>query len=186
MIYLASTSARRRRLLKEAGLRFRVLKPSYEEAGRGSASSLTRRHALGKAMSVMARVKKGVILGCDTVVVSAGRVLGKPATLKAASRMLQSLEGRTHVVVSAVALLRMEKGWPVRQRVFLEKSSVRIKKMTPALRRAYLARIRPLDKAGAYAAQAAGRGAVERVRGSFTNVVGLPMEKLKKELRVLR
>lgn len=193
MIYLASSSPRRRRLLREAGIRFKVIRPVYKESGRGNALSLTKRHALGKALSVMARVKKGVILGCDTVVVSRGRVLGKPSTMKAAARMLKSLEGRTHAVLSAVALIRMEGSWPQKQLVFTEKSLVKIKKMSAQERQAYLRRIGPLDKAGAYAAQAAGpstgsgRGGVVRsVRGSFTNVVGLPMEKLKKTLRMLR
>ena len=194
MIYLASSSPRRRVLLRQAGLRYKILRPSYEEKNHGgSALFLTKRHALGKAMSVMPRVREGLILGADTVVVSGGRILGKPSSMKAAERMLGGLQGRTHAVVTAVALIRMRRGWPAKQIVFTEKSSVRLKKMAVPELRAYLRRIGPLDKAGAYAAQdsggpstSSGSGAVERVRGSFTNVVGLPMEKLKKMLRVLR
>ncbi len=141
---------------------------------------------MGKALSVMGRVREGVILGADTVVVDGRRILGKPATMKKAEKMLGGLQGRCHKVVTAVALIRMGKGRPEKQCVFIEKTEVRLKKMDATMIRRYLKKIGPLDKAGAYAAQAAGVGVVERIKGSFSNVVGLPIEKLKKNLRVLR
>lgn len=187
VIILASSSPRRRALLKKAGISFRVLRPAYKETNIGGASvlKLTKRHALGKAMSVMARVREGVILAADTGALSGGRVLGKPRTMKAAERMLGSLQGRTHTVVTAVALIRMRAGRPAKRSVFAEKSSVRLKKMTPLQIKTYLRKIGPLDKTGAYAAQAAGSGVVERVKGSFSNVVGLPMEKLLEILKLM-
>ncbi len=188
MIYLASSSPRRHRLLREAGIRFKVLRPRYEEKkhGGGSVLQLTRRHALGKALSVAARLREGIVLGADTVVLFGTQVLGKPRSMRDAGVMLSRLAGHTHRVVTTVALLRVKKRCPVKRVVFTVTSRVRLKKMTPLVRGRYLKRIRPLDKAGAYAAQAGGPGAVESVRGSFTNVVGLPIEKLKKHLRMLK
>ena len=188
MIYLASSSPRRRTLLKKASLRFKIIRPLYQEVHRetGSASALTRRHALGKALSVVANVQDGIVLGSDTVVVCGGHILGKPRSMKAAERMLLSLEGRWHSVVSAVALLKIREGVVQKKKVFTENTRVYIRKSDIHVRRAYLKRIRPLDKAGAYAAQAAGKGAVQKIQGSFTNVVGLPMEKLQTALRMLR
>ena len=188
VIYLASSSPRRRTLLKAARLRFKIVRPTYKEVHRhsGSAERLTQEHALGKAFSVMGRVREGVILGADTVVVDGRRILGKPPTLKEAEKMLGRLQGRWHTVVTSVALIRMGQGWPQKKCLFIEKTKVRLKKMDSAMIRRYLKKIGPLDKAGAYAAQTVGEGVVERVKGSFTNVVGLPIEKLKKNLRVLR
>ncbi len=134
----------------------------------------------------MAHVRNGIILGADTVVVHGSRILGKPRNMKGAERMLGELLGRSHQVFTAVALIKMKNGLPVKRLVFVEKTWVRLKKMElPELRR-YLKRIGPLDKAGAYAAQASGTGVVESVKGSFSNVVGLPIEKLQKHLRMLR
>ena len=151
-----------------------------------SAAVLTRRHALGKALSVVSRVREGIILGADTVVVCGTHILGKPRSMKGAEKMLASLEGRRHAVISAVALLKMKENRILKRRLFTETTSVYLRKLDPKKRQAYLKRIRPLDKAGAYAAQAAGQGVVERIKGSFTNVVGLPMEKLQSALRMLR
>ncbi len=174
-------------LLKKAGITFKTVHPSYKETNRGkiSAFRLTRKHALGKALSVAWRVTEGVVLGCDTVVVHEGRILGKPRTMKEAASMLSSLTGRWHVVMSSVALIRLSPGRRARRIVFTEKTRVRLRKMESGPLRSYLKRIGPLDKAGAYAAQAAGKGIVERVKGSFSNVVGLPIEKLQKHLRML-
>ena len=187
MIYLASSSPRRRALLKQAGIAFKILRPRYKEKTvRGlSVAALTRRHALGKALSAAEGIKEGLILGADTAVFFKGRVLGKPRSMNAARAMLGSLQGRRHSVLTAVALLRVQNGQVRAKKTFIEKTSVWLKKMDKAEIRRYQDRIGPLDKAGAYAAQAKG-GIVLRVRGSFTNVVGLPMEKLKKTIRMLR
>ena len=170
MIYLASTSPRRRALLREAGMRYRVLKPDYREVRvRGLAvRELVRRHALGKALSAARRLRRGTVLGADTVVLLRGRLLGKPRSLRHADRMLAGLEGRLHEVLTAVALVRVEKGVPVSRRVFSVTSTVRLRRLGPERRKAYLRRIRPLDKAGAYAAQARGVSSpVESVRDSI-------------------
>ena len=187
MIYLASGSPRRKVLLRKARIRFTVLRPSYAEVHRdsGSAVALTKKHALGKALSVVPQVKNGIILGADTVVVHEGRILGKPRNMKAAEKMLDSLLGRRHFVVTAVALLRMQSGRIQKKSVFIVKTAVSLRKLERSELLAYLKRIGPLDKAGGYAAQASGPGIIHHVKGSFSNVVGLPIEKLKIKLRML-
>ena len=188
MIYLASGSPRRRTLLRKAGIRFTVLRPAYVEVHRdsGSAAALTKKHALGKALSVVPQVRNGIILGADTVVVHKGLILGKPRNMKAAEKMLGGLLGRRHFVMTAVALIKVRNGAVQKRSVFNEKSEVYLKSLEHRRLLGYLKRIGPLDKAGAYAAQKTGEGVVERVKGSFSNVVGLPIEKLQKHLRMLR
>ena len=188
MIILASSSPRRRALLKKAGIRFRVMQPSYRERDRGwlPVVSLTKRHALGKALSVASGVRDGIVLGADTVVTCDGRIAGKPRTMKHAERMLGRLQGRWQDVVTGVALVRVRGGRVRRRLLFYEKTKVRLRKMDEKEIRRYFRRVNPLDKPGAYALQAGPDGAAQRVRGSWSNAVGLPMEKLKKFLRMLR
>ena len=188
MILLASASPRRRRLLKEAGLHFRVVKPSYHEKRIAGASPerLTRTHAVGKAASVARHVQDGTILAADTVVAFRGRILGKPKSLSGARRMLGALCGHWHRVVTGVALVQVRKGKAVRRKVFTQSTRVFLKDLPGKKLDAYLRRIRPLDKAGSYAIQSRRDCRVGDWKGSFTNAVGLPMEELKKALRVLR
>ena len=211
MIYLASSSPRRRALLKKAGIRFKVFCPTYEETNdaRVSVRMLVKRHALGKAISASSRIRDGLVLGADTVVVRHGSLSGKPRNMQHAERMLQNLQGKWHTVLTGVALLKIRAGKVVKKTVFVESTAVKLKKLSAEQRKRYLKRIGPLDKAGAYAIQSkaidivpppvrsgrkatgrscgrTGGGIVERVRGSLANAMGLPMEKLKKKLGMLR
>lgn len=181
MIYLCSTSPRRRALLKEKGISFRLLKPRYEETpirtrpiARG-----VRRHALGKALSAVSLVRNGIILGADTVVVSQGKAIGKPRDMKHAVKLLLGLQGRRHEVITAVALIKVKNGKVTSRAIFAVRSGVRIKRMDRAEIAAYFKKMNPLDKAGAYAVQSKRAPViVEAISGSVSNVVGLPMEKL--------
>jgi septum formation protein len=118
-------------------------------------------------------------LGVDTEVWFGGRIFGKPVDMADALRMAGELNGRTHEVYSGVCL-----AWDggARERVFVEVTKVHFHQKTEAGLRAYLDRIHPLDKAGAYAAQDDNGEIIARVEGSFSNVIGLPMEAL---LRIL-
>jgi septum formation protein len=187
MIYLASTSPRRRALLKKAGIPYKLVRPAYEETGgKGeSAFRLTRRHARGKAEAAARAVKDGLVLAADTVVFHNGRIIGKPRNMRDAEKILGGLQGAWHTVYTAVALFRVRAGRIVKRELFLEKTRVQLRAMTAAEIRRYFKRIRPLDKAGAYAIQSPHSGVVRRMKGSFTNAVGLPMEKLKKKLDML-
>ncbi|HXQ01826.1 MAG TPA: Maf family protein, partial [Candidatus Udaeobacter sp.] len=102
------------------------------------------------------------------------QIIGKPTDLSEAASMLQSLSGRTHEVCSAVAIYQQASG---RSAVFHDVSRVRFRRLSNATIENYLAKVNPLDKAGAYAAQGNGAEIIAKIDGSFTNVVGLPMEK---------
>ena len=115
-----------------------------------------------------------VVLASDTLVALGGEVIGKPSDLDHAARILRRLGGRTHEVCSAVFIWHLA---AARSTVFHEVSRVRFRRLTDAEIQKYFTKVNPLDKAGAYAAQGRGAEIIEKIDGSYTNVVGLPMEK---------
>jgi septum formation protein len=180
-LILASSSPRRRALLQEHGYDFvvvsppgvREIAPEYLSPG-----ETVLANALAKARAVAALHPGRLVLAVDTEVFFEGRVLGKPADLPGALAMLSRLNGRSHEVYSGVWLSGARGG-----RGFVEVTRVRFHRRTTAELRRYLARIGPLDKAGAYAAQDDNGEMIAGVEGSYSNVVGLPMERLALELR---
>jgi len=181
LLILASASPRRRALLEQHGYDFQVVMAAgVEERAPAhlSPGETVLANARAKARAV-ARLHPGtVVLGVDTEVFFEGRVLGKPADMAAASAMLGRLNGRTHEVYSGVWIVGGEN-----ERGFIVITRVHFHRRTGGELRRYLARIGPLDKAGAYAAQEDRGEMIERVEGSFSNVIGLPMERLAVELR---
>ena len=179
-IILASNSPRRQELLEQVGVRFRVQTADVvEEHGRGKAArAICRRNALTKARAVAGQLPRETVLGADTLVHLGDDLLGKPASLTAARRMLARLSGKIHQVTTACALVKGQ-----RQRVFSVTTRVQFRKLSARQINAYLKAVPVLDKAGAYAIQEKGEWIVEAVQGSFTNVVGLPVERLEAELR---
>jgi len=179
-IILASGSPRRRELLEQMGVKFRVLTAEVEEEhGQGRAArAICRRNALAKAFAVAKANPKETVLGADTLVHLGDDLLGKPASMSEARRMLGRLSGKTHQVTTACALVQGE-----RRRVFSVTTRVRFRELSARQINAYLKAVLVLDKAGAYAVQEKGEWIVEAVHGSLTNVVGLPVERLGKELR---
>ena len=179
-IILASGSPRRRELLEQMGVKFRVLSAEVEEElGQGRAArAICRRNALAKAFAVAKANPKETVLGADTLVHLGDDLLGKPASMSEARRMLGRLSGQTHQVTTACALVQGE-----RRRVFSVTTRVRFRELSARQINAYLKAVLVLDKAGAYAVQEKGEWIVEAVHGSLTNVVGLPVERLGKELR---
>ncbi len=155
---------------------------------------VVKKHALAKAISVAKKVSRGIVIGADTVVYFRGKIIGKPKNLKEAVGILGALAGRWHLVYTGVALLKIS-GDAVRKRiVFHEKTRVHLKRMNRKALRGYFKKIHPLDKAGAYAIQSkragheAGRplaGIVQEIRGSYSNAMGLPVEKLCDRLKKL-
>ena len=135
-------------------------------------------NARRKALAVGRRRPEAVVIGVDTEVFFEGRVLGKPPDMDAAFAMLSRLNGRTHEVYSGVWI-----AGPRRERGFIEVTRVHFNTRSDAELRRYLARIGPLDKAGAYSAQDDRGEMIAQVEGSFSNVIGLPMERLAAELR---
>jgi MAF protein len=143
-----------------------------------SARRLVARHAEEKAKSCLALISNGTILSADTVVFCEGKIIGKPKNLEDAVRILSKLQGRWHEVYTGVTLLRVEKGTAFAQKNIVVKTGIRIRPMSRHAILNYFRRVNPLDKAGAYAIQSRSQSIVEKVRGSFSNAVGLPMEKL--------
>lgn len=181
-LILASASPRRSELLSRANLPFEVItRPCVEsESPDLSARELAQWNAHRKAAVVAARHPGRLVLGADTVVSLDGVSLGKPRDLTEAEAMLRRLQGRTHHVVTGVCLLRQS---PLRTRLFFEQTRVTFHPLSRAEIRRYLGLIQPLDKAGAYALQDHGELIVREIHGSHSNVVGLPMERVKRELR---
>ncbi len=136
-------------------------------------------NAWRKAWIVAQTHPDALVLGADTVVCLGRAILGKPATLAEAHRMLTRLQGRTHQVVTGVCLIHLR---TQRLKTFAVSTAVTFRRLGAAQIRDYLKRINPLDKAGAYAIQEHGDHIVKTVQGSLTNVIGLPLERLGQEL----
>lgn len=180
-LILASASPRRAELLRDLGLEFTVITSAAEEAHQEdfTARELCLVNAYRKAHVVAKRHPQALVLGADTLVYLGTTLYGKPADMADARRMLGELAGHTHQVVTAVCMLHLERH---RCRLFAETTNVTFKPVTSEQIATYLAAIQPLDKAGAYAIQDHGDHIVERINGSFSNVVGLPAERVKHEL----
>ncbi len=173
-LVLASRSPRRAELLTRAGYRFEVAPADIDERRRdGEAPArLVRRLAWRKAAAVAARHPGAVVLGADTVVVvDDDVVLGKPHGDADAARMLRRLSGRTHEVLTGVALRA-----PHRRRAGVQSTRVVFRSLSRAQIAWYVASGEPLDKAGGYAIQGLASRFVARIEGSHANVVGLPVE----------
>lgn len=183
MLILASASPRRRQLLCEYGFEFRVEPADVEEIMPDdlTAAEITLANAREKALHVAAKNPCELVIGVDTLVALDGKSIGKPADMDEAFAMISSLNGRIHEVYSAVWAVRQT---PSASRALVEVSRVKFRSLDEAGLRRYLARIHPLDKAGAYAAQDdSSESIVESIEGSRTNVIGLPMEALQKMLK---
>jgi len=174
---LASESPRRRELLAAVGVPFRVVPSGVDEVPRAgeSPSRFVRRAALDKGEAVAVLHPSSFVLAADTIVVADGRILGKPRDRAEARRMLSRLAGREHKVFTGICLLCRERGF---LDLATEVTRVRFRPLTAAEIAAYARTGECDDKAGAYAAQGAGMLLIDRVAGSFSNVVGLPMTRV--------
>jgi septum formation protein len=180
-LILASASPRRRELLARLGLAFDVIPAAIEEHESPAADprEMVRHNAALKAEWVAARHPAAVVLGADTTVFIDGVVLNKPRDLADARAMLRLLSGRTHTVCTGLAVRRQH---PPLSRDAGVASEVTFKPLTEEIIDRYLARVNPLDKAGAYAIQEGSDLIIAGWRGSYTNIVGLPLEETKQIL----
>lgn len=181
-LYLASTSPRRRNLLRRLGLKPRFLKPDFAEpaAAGFDPDDYVLHCARAKAASCRSRVRSGLIVGVDTVVALGRRIIGKPVGRPHARRILNMLSGRTHQVMSGLAIIVMPT-----ERVLtgLEVTSVSFRRLAAAEIEDYVRCSEPYDKAGAYAIQGRAGTFVRHIDGCYLNVIGLPVPLL---LRMLR
>lgn len=181
-LVLASTSPRRRWLLEKLGRDFDVLAPDIAEIGRAGElpADFAQRMADEKAAEVAPRRADAWILAADTVVVLDATVLGKPRDTAEAVGMLTTLAGRSHTVFTGVALLRP--GGVAAERVVVG-TLVVFRDLSAEEICGYIATGEPFDRAGAYAIQGEGAHLVDRVEGSYTNVIGLPLPEVAVWLR---
>lgn len=170
-LLLASTSPQRRAILGQLGIPFDVARPRYDEKDAPGADpiELVRRHALGKARSLVGEAADRPLLGVDTAVLLDERVFGKPADGGEARAMLTRLSGRTHEVVSGLCLIGP--GW---QELEHEITRVTFRELSAGEIDAYLVADEWRGRAGAYAVQGLGARHVARIDGDYLNVVGLP------------
>ena len=180
-LVLASVSPRRAALLRQLGRPFAAIPSDAVEVTVPGLTpvELTQLNAYRKAKAVGRRHPEALVLGADTLVCLGTELFGKPADRVAAVQMLARLQGRTHQVITGVCLIH----WAARRStVFAVISQVTFRPLSEVQIQQYLAMINPLDKAGAYAIQEQGEAIVESLAGSFSNVVGLPLERLEVEL----
>jgi septum formation protein len=178
---LASASPRRAELLKLLKVKFRILPGEADEVAHEHLSPLEicQLNAHRKARVVAKKIPDALVLAADTLVFLDGEILGKPRNLADARRMLAKLQGRMHQVVTGVCLMHLRAH---HERIFAVSTDVLFHPLDDRQIRDYLGKINPMDKAGAYAIQNSGELIISEVSGSYSNVVGLPVERLKEEL----
>ena len=175
-LVLASRSPRRREILEALGIAFEVADPNVPEATEGEPDRLVVENARRKAKAGLTVAPVGtVVLGADTEVVLDDRVLGKPADEAAALAHLEALSGRSHTVLTGVALLGASGPGEEPERTGVARSVVTFRDLDAATLHTYLASGEWRDRAGAYAIQGLGSILIERLEGDFSNVVGLPV-----------
>ena len=184
-LILASASPRRAELLKLLRVKFRIIPSDATEVVHEHLTPLEicQFNAHRKARTVAKKIPDALVIGADTLVFLDNKILGKPRNLADARRMLARLQGRTHQVATGVSLihLRAHREW-----VFAISTDVLFHPLDAGQIRDYLSRINPLDKAGAYAIQESGEKIISEISGSYSNVVGLPVERLREELAAWR
>jgi septum formation protein len=180
-LILASTSPRRQYLMSEAGFKFTVEKPQVDETFPPAmpVDQVPRYLAAKKAESFRTSIRDEIIVTADTVVILDGTILNKPEDAAHARSMLRMLSGKTHLVITGVSIISKEK-----EESFDEVTEVTFKDLTDQEIAFYVDRYHPYDKAGAYGAQDwVGMVAIEKINGSYFNVMGLPVNKVYQHLQ---
>jgi septum formation protein len=181
-LILASASPRRAELLRLLKLNFRIIPSAATEVWDEQLSpfEVCQLNARRKARAVAKKNPDSLVLGADTLVFLDGEIMGKPTSPADAERMLTRLQGRTHQVVTGISLIHLRAH---RERIFAVSTEVMFHLLDAGQIRDYLAKVNPLDKAGAYAIQEHGDLIISEISGSYSNVVGLPVERLKGEIQ---
>ena len=182
-LILASQSPRRKILLKQIGMKVRVIPSHVAEilSSNQTPGDNAKRIALEKAAEVAARLQTGIVIGADTIVVIDHHVLGKPKSKDDAKRMLKLLSGREHSVFTGFALIDVESKKHI---TGVEETKVRFRRLDTREISAYVDSGSPMDKAGSYGIQDDfGAVFVERVNGCFYNVVGFPLARFYSTLK---
>ena len=188
-IYLASASPRRKELLKQVGISFKVVPSTVEEkVTKEKPDEVVEELSYQKAVDVCGKlVEEGkedfVVIGADTVVSAWGKILGKPSDKADAARMLKELQGGSHQVYTGVTLAWKYKDMEPMYATFSECTDVTMYAMTDEEIQRYVDSGEPMDKAGAYAVQGGAAAYIKSIRGEYSNVVGLPVGRLFQEMK---
>lgn len=188
-IYLASASPRRKELLRQVGISFKVVPSTVEEKiTKEKPNEVVEELSCQKAVDVCGKlVKEGkedfVVIGADTVVSAWGKILGKPADKADAARMLKELQGGSHQVYTGVTIAWKYQDMPPMYATFSECTDVTMYTMTDEEIKTYVDSGEPMDKAGAYAIQGLCAAHIQGICGDYNNVVGLPVGRLCQELK---
>jgi len=184
-LFLASQSPRRKNLLEILNIQFTVLQPNAteEKVTKMGAETLVQENAYRKAQSVIQELTNdsGILIGADTLVVLESDIIGKPTNEADVKANLKKLSGKTHEVVTGLALLSPQYG----DRKCAVKSSVTFRKLSDDEIEGYAKIKEPYDKAGSYAVQGVGSLFIESLKGSYSNVMGFPIEAFLTELSSL-
>jgi len=172
-VILASQSPRRRELLTLVGITHEVMPANVDETYLPGEAPAAHAERLARAKASTIAIPDAVVIGSDTIVVVDGDVLGKPTDGAEAARMLERLSGRTHIVMTAVAV-----AWRGRIESAVEEVAVTFHVLSPAIISGYVATREPMDKAGAYGIQGYGATLVNRVDGDYFAVMGLPLHRM--------
>ncbi|MFB0558651.1 MAG: nucleoside triphosphate pyrophosphatase [Candidatus Bathyarchaeia archaeon] len=179
-IVLASTSPRRKELLRQLDFPFEAVDPGEVlEAASGRPEEVVSMNSMAKALRVAEGLEAGIVIGADTVVVKGGTILGKPESPSDVEEMLRSLRGSVHRVLTGIAVVDAESGHTESEVV---ETRVRMLPLSDVQIRLYVETGEPIGKAGGYAIQGLGAILIEEVHGCFYNVVGLPLSKLNEVL----
>ena len=176
-IILASASKRRSRILRECGIPHRVVISNAPEKmdHKGGAKSSVLRNARAKAEKIAAKYAEGFVIGCDTVVLSGNRLVGKPKTKKEARALLGAFSGKTILVYTGLSVIDVKKGKSVSA---VDVSKVHVKKLSRKKIEKFAKITGPHDKAGGFSIEGPGTFIFDNIEGSFYNILGLPMMKL--------
>ena len=182
-IILASNSPRRKELMEDIGIDFRIHSEQCDEIVDHNISKeeAIEQIAYAKAMAVYKKFPKSIVIGADTMVCYDGRMLGKPRDYEDAFQMLSMLSGEIHEVITGVAILCEGK-----ELLFHEKTYVQFYDLNDEIIRWYLSTEEAFDKAGAYGIQGKGKLLVDEIRGDYYNVMGFPIARVYRELKNLQ
>ena len=186
-VILGSSSPRRKELLALITSDFEVIKPSFEEKQKDGEKALdyAMRNSVSKAESILQNldsVKDTLIISSDTIGLLAGRVFEKPKSEAEAFEMLRSLSGKSHEIITSFCLLYIDSNGEKRVHSENVVSEVSFINLSDDLISSYISTGEPMDKAGAYGIQGGAAGFVEKINGSYTNIVGLPVAQLRQAM----
>lgn len=183
-IILASASPRRKEILENTGLKFKVVKSNFKEYVDQNLKphEFVKKLSLEKAKVVFENYKDAIVIAADTIVVSRGKILGKPKDEKEAQKMLELLSNKSHLIITGFTIISSDLKRPITKS---EDTKIYMKKITGKEIESYIRTREFVDKAGAYAIQGKARKFIEKIDGDLFNAIGLPLKSLMKELKKL-